>query len=169
MRFPLLHRKGLETPANTHQFNSVSWMNPLKTVLLRSSVLVLEADITQYRVWPIPPNINKPSSCKNRASYSLILQADSTSLAERTPSTTVCKIRSFCVLDKDFQLLLEWLDLAGKMRFPLLHRKGLETPANTHKFISVSWTHTLKAVLLGCSVLVLEADISPNRVYSHSL
>ena len=60
------------------------------------------------------------------------------------------------------------MHLAGKMRFVLLHRKGLETPANTHHFNSVSSTDTLKAVLLGCSVLVLEADIFPNRVCSNS-
>ena len=155
MLFPLIHRKGLQTPANTHQFNSVSWMHTLKTVLLGSSVLVVEADISQYRVFPINPVITKPSSWKNRASHFLILKADSTPLAERTPSRAVCKIRSFCVLDGDFQLFYEWLDLAGKMRFPLLHRKGLETPANTHQFKFVSWMHRLKTVLLGSSVLVL--------------
>ena len=55
------------------------------------------------------------------------------------------------------------------MRFPLLHKKGLQTPANARQFNSVSWTHTLKYVLLGCSVLVLEADISKYSVYFHSL
>ena len=68
-----------------------------------------------------------------------------------------------------FTAIWEMLALPGKMRFALLHRKGLETPANTHQFNSVRSTDTLKAVLLGSSVLVLEADISPNRVYSHSL
>ena len=114
------------------------------------------------------PCITKRSSWKNRASHSLILKADSTFLAERTPSRAVCKIRSYCVLDGDFQLFLECLDLAGKMRFRLLHRKGLETPANTHHFNSVSWMHTLKTVLLGSSVLVLEEDISQYRVCSLS-
>ena len=114
------------------------------------------------------PGITKPSSWKNRASHSLILKADSTPLAERTTSRAVCKIRSFCVLDGDFQLFLECLDLAWKMRFPLLHRKGLETPANTHQFHSVSWMHTLKTILLCSSVLVLEADISQYRVCSNA-
>ena len=77
-------------------------------------------------------------------------------------------MRSFCVLDGDLQLFLECLDLAGKMRFSLLRRKGLETPANTHQFSSLSWMHTLKTVLLGSFVLVLEADISQYRVCSHS-
>ena len=112
-------------------------MHTLKTVLLGSSVLVLEADISQYRVSPIHPGITKHSSWKNRASHSLIRKADSTPLAERTPSRAVCKIRSFCVLDGDFQLLLECMHLAGKMRFLLLHRKSLETPANTHQFNSL--------------------------------
>ena len=93
---------------------------------------------------------------------------DSTPLAERTPSKAVCKIRSFSVLDGDFQLFLEWFDLVGKMRFPLLHWKGLETPANTLQFNSIRWMHTLKTVLLGSSVLVFEADISQYRVCSYS-
>ena len=59
MRLPLLHRKGLETPANTDQFNSVSSMHTLKTVLLGSSVLVLEADISQYSVSSIPTGYNE--------------------------------------------------------------------------------------------------------------
>ena len=87
---------------------------------------------------PMHSGITKPSSWKNRASHTLILKADSTLLADPTPSRGVYKKRSFCVLDGDFQLFLECLDLAGKMRFPLLHRKGLETRANTHQFISVS-------------------------------
>ena len=87
---------------------------------------------------PIHPGISKPSSWKNRASHSLILKADSNPLAQRTPSRVVCKIRTFCVLDGDFQLCLECMDLAGKMRFPLLHINGLETLINTHQFNSVS-------------------------------
>ena len=59
--------------------------------------------------------------------------------------------------------------MAGKMRFPFLYRKGLQIPANTHQFNSVGGTHTLKAVLLGGSVLLLEADISQYKVNSHSL
>ena len=94
---------------------------------------------------------------------------DSTPLVERTPSRAVWKKRSFCVSDGDLQLFLECLDLAGKMRFLLLHRQGLQTPASTHPFNSVSWMHTLKTVLLGSSVLVLDADISQYSVYSHSL
>ena len=78
-------------------------------------------------------------------------------------------IRSFWVLNKYLQLFLKCLDLAWKMRFLLLYRKGLQTPANTQLFNSGSWTHTLKAVLLGCSVLVLEADISQYSVYFLSL
>ena len=87
----------------------------------------------------------------------------------RTRSRAVWRKRSFCVLDGDFQLFLKCLDLSGKMLFPLLHRKGLRTPANTHQLNSVCWTHTLMTVLLGSSVLVLEADISQYSVYSHSL
>ena len=113
-------------------------MQTLKSVLLGSSVLVLEADISQYRVCPINPGMSKHSSWKNRACHSLILKADSTPLAERTPRRAVCKIRSFCVIDGDFKLFLECMDLAGKMRFPILHRKGVEPPANTHQFNSVS-------------------------------
>ena len=112
-------------------------MHTLKTVLLGSSVLVLEADISQYRVCTHSPGYNEKQLLKNRASHSLILKADSTSLAERTPSTAVCKIHSFCVLDGDFQLFLKCLDLAGKMLFPLIHRKDLQTPANTHQLNSV--------------------------------
>ena len=73
-----------------------------------------------------------------RASHSLILNADSTPLVKQTPFRAVGNIRSFCVLDGDLHLFLKCLDLAGKMRFPLLHRKGLGTPANTHQFNSVS-------------------------------
>ena len=102
------------------------------------------------------PGITKPSSWKNRGSHSVILKADSTPLAERTPSRAVCKIRSFCVFDGDFQVFLECLDLAGKMRFPLFHRKGLETPANTHQFNSINRMHSFKTVLLGSSVLDLD-------------
>ena len=61
------------------------------------------------------------------------------------------------------------LDMAGKMRFLLLHRKCLQTTANTHQFTSVSWMHTLKPVLLGSSILVLESDISQYCVCSNSL
>ena len=50
MRFLLFHTKCLETPANTHQFSSVSLMHTLKTVLLGSSVSALDADISQYSV-----------------------------------------------------------------------------------------------------------------------
>ena len=74
----------------------------------------------------------------------------------------------FLCLNKDFHLFLECLDLAGKMRFPIFHRKGVEPPANTHQFNSVSWMHTLKTVLLGSSVVVLEADISQYRVCFNS-
>ena len=112
-------------------------MHTLNTVLLGSSVLVLEADISEYRVAPIHPGISKRSSWKKRASHSLTLKADSTPLVERTPSKGVGKIRSFCVLVGDIQLFLENLDLAGKMRFPQLRRKCLKTPANTHLFNSV--------------------------------
>ena len=62
----------------------------------------------------------------------LILKADSTLLAERTPRRAVCKIRLFGVLDGDLPLLLKYLDLAVKTRFLLLHRNRLETTANTH-------------------------------------
>ena len=68
-----------------------------------------------------------------------------------------------------FTAIWEMLAFGWEIAFLLLHKKGLETLANTHQFNSVSITHTLKAVLLRCSVLVLEADISPNRVYSHTL
>ena len=61
------------------------------------------------------------------------------------------------------------MDLAGKMLSPLLYRKGLQTPSNTHQFNSVSLTHTLDAVLVVGSVLVSEADISQKSIYSHSL
>ena len=113
-------------------------MHTLKTVLLGSSVLVLEADISQYRVCSNAPGYNETQLLEEPCSHSLILKANSTPLAERTPSRAVCKIRFFCVLDGDLKLFLECLDLAGKMRFPLFHRKGLETPANTHHFNSVS-------------------------------
>ena len=103
-----------------------------------SNTFILGAAFGYSRVNRSKRCIEKPSSWKNRASHSLILKADSTPLAERTPSRAVCKIRSFCVSDGGFQLFLECLDLAGKMRFPLFHRKGLETPANTHQFNSVS-------------------------------
>ena len=143
-------------------------MHTLKTVLLGSSVSVLRQIFLNTTFAPITPGITKRSSWKKRASHSLILKVDSTLLAERTPSRAVCKICSFCVLDGDFLLFLECLDLAGEMRFPLLHWKGLETPTNTHQFNSVSWMHTLKTVRLGSSVLVLEADIPQYRVCSHS-
>ena len=71
--------------------------------------------------------------------------------------------------DKDFQLFFKRLDLAEKICFLLLHKKGLQTAANTHQFNSVSWMHTLKTILLGSSVLVLEADIFQYSIYSHSL
>ena len=103
-----------------------------------------------------------------RASHSLNLKADSTPLGKRTHNRAVWMIRSFWVLDGDLQLFLKCFDLAGKMRFPLLPRKGLQIPANTHQFNSLGWTHTLKAVLLGCSVLVLGADIPQYRVCSNS-
>ena len=169
MRFLLLHTKGLQTPANTHQFNSASWTHTLKAVLLGCSVLVLEADISQYSVyshslWNIKTQLLEETRFAPSES-----KADSTPLVKRTHSRAVWRIRTFCVLDGDLQLFLKCLDLAGKMRFLLLHRKGLQTPANTHKFNSVSWTHILKAVLLGCSVLILEADISQYRVHSDSL
>ena len=118
---------------------------------------------------PIHSGISERSSEKQRASHSLNLEADSTPLGKPPPRRAVWRIRSFWVLDGDLQLFLKCLDLAGKMRFLLLHRKGLQTPADTHQFKSLSWTHTLKAVLLGCSVLVLEADISQYSVYPHSL
>ena len=92
--------------------------------------------------------ISKRNSCKKRASHSLILKADSTQLVERTLSRAVCNIRSFCVLDGDFQLFLKCLDLAGIMRFPLIHKKGLLTPANTHQF----YLSTLNAKIEGRSV-----------------
>ena len=111
-------------------------MQTLKTVLLGSSVLVLKQIFLNTAFVPIHPGITEPSSWKNRATHSLILKADSPPLAEQTQRRAVCKIRSFCVLDGDFQLFLECLHLAGKMRFPLLHRKGIETPANTHQFTS---------------------------------
>ena len=169
MRFLLLHRKGLQTPANTHQFNSVSWTHTLKGVLLGCSVLVLEADISQYSVYSHSLWNIKTQLLEATGFSFLNLKADSTPLGKWTNRRTVLRIRSFWDLDGDLQLFLKWSYLAGKMRFPLLHRKGLPTPAKTHQFNSVRWTHTLKAVLLSCSVLVLEADISPNRVYSHSL
>ena len=160
MLFPLVHRKGLHTPANTHQLNSLGWTHTLKTVLLGSSVLVLEADISQYSDYSHSLWNTKMQLLKETASHSLRLNADSTPLVRRTPSRAVWKKRSFCVSDGDFQLFLKCLDLSGKMLFPLLHRKCLQTPANTHQLNSLSWTHTLKSVLLGSSVLVLEADIS---------
>ena len=99
----------------------------------------------------------------------LILNANSTPLVKRTPRRALWRMRIFCVLEEDLPLFLECLDFAGKMRFPLLHGKGLQTPANRHQFNSLGWKHTLNAVLLGCSVLVLESDISQYTVYSHSL
>ena len=42
------------------------------------------------------------------------------------------KIRLLGVLDGDLALLLKYLDLAVKTRFLLLHKKRLETNANTH-------------------------------------
>ena len=118
---------------------------------------------------PIHSGISKRSSWKKRASHSLNLKADSTPLGKQTQGRAVWRIRSFLVLDGDLKLYLKCWNLAGKMRYPLLHRNRLQTPGNTHQFNSVSWTHILKAVLLGCSVLVLEADISQYSVYSHSL
>ena len=118
---------------------------------------------------PIHPGITKRSSWKKRASNPLNLNKASTPLVEPTHSRAVWRIRWFGVLDGDLQLFLKCLDLAAKMRFLILHRKGLQTTANTHQFNSVSWTHTLKCVLLGCSVLVLEADISQYSGCSHSL
>ena len=97
-----------------------------------------------------------------------MLNADSTPLVKRTPRRAVWRICSFCVLEGNLPLFLQCLHLAGKMRFPLLHRKSLETPANTHQFNFVSWMHTLKTVLLGSSVLVLEADISQYRACTNS-
>ena len=168
MRFPLIHRKGLQTPANTHQFNSVSWTHTLKAVLLGCSVLVLQADISQYSVYS-HSLWNIQTQLLEETRFSLNLKADSTPLAKRTHSRAVWRIRSFWVLDGNFKVFLKCLDLAGIMRFLLLHRKSLQTPANTHHFNSVSWTHPSKAVLLVCSVLVLQADISQYSVYSHSL
>ena len=107
-------------------------MQTLKTVLFGSSVLVLKQIFLNTAFAPIHPGIKKRRSWKKRASHSMILKADSTPLAERTLSRAICKIRSFCVSDGDFQLFLECLYLAGKMRIPLLHRKVLEPPANTH-------------------------------------
>ena len=64
-------------------------MHTLKTVLLGCSVLVLEADISLNRVYPIHSGISKRSSEKQRASHSLNLEADSTPLGQRTPSRAV--------------------------------------------------------------------------------
>ena len=89
MRFLLLHRKSLQTPANTHQFNSVSLTHTLKAVLLGRSVLVSEADIFNTAFTPIHSGISKRSSYKKRASNPLNLKADSTPVGKRTHSRGV--------------------------------------------------------------------------------
>ena len=82
--------------------------------------------------------MSKSSSKEKGVSNSLNLNKASTPLVEPTHSRAVWKIRLIGVLEGDLQLLLKCLDLAGKMRFLLFHRKGLKTPANTHHFNSVS-------------------------------
>ena len=57
-------------------------MHTLKTVLLGSSVLVLEADISQYRVCFHSRRYIKTQLLEETASHSLRLNADSTPLGE---------------------------------------------------------------------------------------
>ena len=80
----------------------------------------------------IHPGISERSSKEKRASNSLNLNKASTPLVEPTHSRAVWKIRLFGVLDGDVPLLLKYSHLAVKTRFLLLHRKRLETTANTH-------------------------------------
>ena len=61
------------------------------------------------------------------------------------------------------------LKFGGKISFLLLHRKGLQTTANIHQYNSVNRKHTLKTVLIGSSVFLLEPDISQYCMYSDSL
>ena len=76
--------------------------------------------------------MSRSSSKEKRVSNSLNLNEASTPLVEPTHSRAVWKILLFGVLDGDLPLLLKYLDLAVKTRFLLLHRKRLETTANTH-------------------------------------
>ena len=101
---------------------------------------------------------------KSDGFQTLILSKDSTLLVERVQSRAVCQISLFCVLERDLPLSFQRLDLARNISYPLLHRKGLQTLANTHELNSVCRMHTFNTVLLGSSVLVLEADISPYSV-----
>ena len=112
-------------------------MHTLKTTLLGSSVFVSEADISQYSDYCIHSGMSKRSSKEKGVSNSLSLNKASTPLVEPTHSRAVWKISLFAVLDGDFPLLLKHLDLAVKTRLLLLHRKGLQTPANAHQFNSV--------------------------------
>ena len=75
----------------------------------------------------------------------------------------------FCVSDSVLQLFLKHLNLSLNIHLYILYKKGLQTAANTHQFNSVTSMDTLKTILLGSSVFVLEPDISQYSLYSHSL
>ena len=144
---------------STHQFNSVGWTHTLKAVLLGCFVLVIEADISPNRVyshslWHIRTQLRE-ATCFSLPEF----RGRFNSLSKATTQESSLKDTLVLCFRRRFTAIWEMLDLPGQMRFALLHRKNLATPANTRQFNSVFWMHTLKTVLLGSSVLVLEADI----------
>ena len=147
--FSHFHRKGLQTPANRHQFNSVSWTHTLKAVLLVCPVLVLEADISQYSVYCHSlGNIQK--QLQGEMCFKLFESKQSFNSVSWTNAQQSSLEDTFVwCFRRRFTAIAEILGFGVKMRFLLLHRKGLQTPANTHEFNSVSLTHAWKAVLLG--------------------
>ena len=169
MIFPLLHRKGLQTPANTHQFNSVSWMHTLKIVLLGSLIFLLHPDYSQYSMCVHSLGDIQTQLPEKRVPISLNINSASTLFGEQTHSRVVWRIRLFFVLDRDLPLFVKCLYFPSNISFLLFNRQGLKTTANTHLFISVPWMHTLKIILLRRSILILEADIFQYSIYCHSL
>ena len=117
----------------------------------------------------IHSGISKRSSQNKRIFNSLSLSTGSTLFGEWNHNKVVWSIRLFCVLNGNLPLFLKCLESAGNICFLLLYRKSLQTTTNTRQFNSVSWMNTLKTILLGSSVLDLEADISQYSVYCHSL